>query len=309
MVVYAISAPHDHSPRDHHFIPVFYLKKWADSTGKLIEYSRPHQSKFCVKSVGPRGTGFERDLYSFNGLPAELAQFLEAKFLARTDELASLVHTKLLSGNTAPWTPETRSAWSRFAVNFLIRHPHPFSEIRTVAYDCWLKPDDITQKEYERLKQPDDPPTFEQWVEIQGNHLADQIRMRLIQGLLDNEPLGTKFNAMLWNVLDLSKSKFRLLTSDWPLYRVFNGDRKMFALPISPTALFSAVTHADIFERMRRDKPDQMVREVNAGVVSAARLYVYASDNSQERFVKNRMSTKQDSQPFFPSLAEQPLPA
>jgi hypothetical protein len=78
----------------------------------------------------------------------------------------------------------------------------------------------------------------------------------------------------------------------------------MFALPISPTALFTAVTHADIFERMRRDAPDQMVREVNAGVVSAARLYVYSSDNSQERFVKNRMSTRQDSQPFFPNLAE-----
>lgn len=291
------------TPRDHHFIPVFYLKEWAGPNGKLIQYSRPHPRKFAIKPVGPRATGFETDLYGFPDLPNELAQFLESKFLARTDELAALVHNKLLDGTAAPWTSETRSAWSRFAINFLIRHPHPFAEIRSVAYDCWLKPDSITQTEYERIKQPEDPPTFEEWVLAQGDHLADRIRIRLIQGVMDNEPAGEKFNAMLWSVLDLSKSKFHLLTSDWPLYREINGKEKLFALPISPTALFTAVTRAATFEKMRRDKPDDVVRHINAGVVSAARLYVYASDGSQERFVRNRMSTRMSGTPFFPSLA------
>jgi hypothetical protein len=291
------------APRDHHFVPVFYLKKWAKSDGKLIQYSRPYPGKFVVKPVGARATGFETDLYGFPKLPEELAQFLESKFLARTDELAAVVHKKLLDGTAAPWTPETRSAWSRFAINFLIRHPHPFAEIRAVAYDCWLKPDNITQAEYEKIKQPTDPPTFEEWVVAQGGHLADRIRIRLIQGVMDNEPAGEKFNSMLWNVLDLSKSRFRLLTSDWPLYREIKGEDKLFALPISPTALFTAVTRAATFEKMRRDKPDDVVRHINFGVVSAARLYVYASDDSQERFVRNRMSTRMAGTPFFPSLA------
>lgn len=290
------------TPRDHHFIPVFYLKKWAGPDGKFIE-CRPYQVKFHIKRVGPRATGFARDLYAFPDLPAELAQFLESKFLARTDELAALVHTNLLAGDAAPWTPETRSAWSRFAINFLIRHPQPFAEIRAVAHDCWLKPDNITQQEYEKLKKPEDPPTFERWVLAQGNHLADQIRIRLIQGVLDNELAGTRLNAMAWNVLDLSKSKFRLLTSDWPLYREINGDDILFALPISPTALFTAVTRQATFQKMQRDNPDLVVRHINTGVVSAARLYVYASDESQERFVRNRMSSKMAIAPFFPSLA------
>jgi hypothetical protein len=291
------------TPRDHHYIPVFYLRKWAGPNGKLIQYSRPFEGKFCIKPVGPRATGFETDLYAFPNLPEELAQFLESKFLARTDEIASLVHKELLSGTAAPWNSERRSAWSRFAINFLIRHPHPFTEIKAVAHDCWLKPDNITQTEYERIKQPTDPPTFEEWVLAQGDHLADRIRIRLIQGIMDNEPAGEKFNAMLWNVLDLSKSKFRLLTSDWPLYREINGEDKLFALPISPVALFTAVTRAATFEKMRRDKPDDVVRHINAGVVSAARLYVYASDKTQERFVRNRMSTRTVVPPFFPSLA------
>ena len=50
------------APRDHHFIPAFYLKHWAGPDGKLIEHSRK-SGKLISKPVGPRSTGFERDLY------------------------------------------------------------------------------------------------------------------------------------------------------------------------------------------------------------------------------------------------------
>jgi hypothetical protein len=148
------------SPRDHHFIPVFYLKKWTGSDGKLIQYSRPCPGKFAIKKIGPRATGFHTDLYGFPDLPRELADYLEARFLARTDRLAAVVHKKLLDGTAMPWTDETRSAWARFAINFLVRHPHPFAEIRAAAYDSWLQPDSITQIEYEKIKQPTDPATL-----------------------------------------------------------------------------------------------------------------------------------------------------
>src|SRR5258708_5618558 len=74
-------------PRDHHFVPVFYLRQWAP-TGNLIEYSRPKGQVFR-KVVAPRGTGYERDLYSFSDLPADIAQFLESVFLSQNDYKAS----------------------------------------------------------------------------------------------------------------------------------------------------------------------------------------------------------------------------
>lgn len=289
-------------PRDHHFIPVFYLKQWTNADGKLIEYSRPHNNKFVAKPVGPRATGFQRDLYAFGDCPPALAQYLESIFLQRTDSLASLALAKLLSGDAEPWTPELRSAWSRFTINFLVRHPHPFAEVRAVAHDRWLLADDITQQEYERLRRPEDPLQFEQWVLAQGNNLADRIRIRLIQAALDNEVAGARLNAMLWNVLDLSGSGLRLLTSDWPLYREIDRERILFALPISPTALFTSVSRAHIFDDLRRMRPDQLVRRINTSVVSCARLYVYSADRSQEQFVSNRMSSTLVAPPFFPSL-------
>ena len=290
-------------PRDHHFIPVFYLKRWANADGKLIEYSRLYRGRFVAKPVGPRGTGFQRDLYAFGACPPELAQYLESVFLNRSDALASLALAKLLSGDEQPWTPQLRSAWSRFAINFLIRHPDPFAEIRAVTDAHWLQPDGITQQEYERLRQPEDPALFEQWVLAQGNNLADKIRMRLIQAALDNEVVGARFNAMAWNVLDLKDSGLALLTSDWPLYKEINGQRMLFTLPISPTALFVSVSHGDIFERLRRMPPEALVKAINKSVVSCARLYVYGTDRSQEQFISNRMSSTPVEPPFFPSLA------
>ena len=122
-------------PRDHHFIPVFYLKQWTNQDCKLIEYSKPYAGKIVAKPVGPKATGFQTDLYSFPHCPPKLAQYLEAAFLKRADMEASIALRKLLSGNTDPWTPTLRSAWSRFVINFIIRHPHPFAEIKAITHN------------------------------------------------------------------------------------------------------------------------------------------------------------------------------
>jgi hypothetical protein len=66
-------------PLDHHFIPAFFLAQWTDANGKLIEYTK-RAGKVIAKPVGPRATGFERELYSFPELPADAAQFIEQKF-------------------------------------------------------------------------------------------------------------------------------------------------------------------------------------------------------------------------------------
>ena len=289
-------------PRDHHFIPAFYLKRWTNADGQLIEYSLPYKNKVVAKLIGPRATGFQRDLYSFPECPPGLAQYLESVFLQRADDLASLAHAKLLAGNAEPLTPELRSAWSRFTINFLFRHPHPLAEIKAATHDSWLQPDDVTQQEYERLRQPGDPERFEEWILAQEN-LADAIRIRLIQAAMDNAFLGERLNKMDWNVLDLSASRFRLLTSDWPLFKEVDGERMLFALPISPTHLFMAVTHADIFEKLRSARPDILVTQINTRVVSCARLYVYSADLTQNRFISNRMSSSMEMPPFFPMLA------
>jgi hypothetical protein len=66
-------------PRDHHFIPVFYLSQWTGSGDKLVEYTIK-RDKLIPKSVGPKSTGYEIDLYKFPDLPPASSQYLEQVF-------------------------------------------------------------------------------------------------------------------------------------------------------------------------------------------------------------------------------------
>ncbi len=66
------------APLDHHFIPAFLLAQWVGANGKLIEYTKK-PGKLIAKPVGPKATGFVRELYSFPELPPEAAQFLEQR--------------------------------------------------------------------------------------------------------------------------------------------------------------------------------------------------------------------------------------
>ena len=112
------------APRDHHFIPAFYLKRWVDGSGKLVEYSRKG-GKVIPKPVGPRSTGFERDLYAFPELPAATAQYMEQIFFAYADQKASDALDLHLGVFTKRWTPELLSAWARFVIGVHWTTPAP----------------------------------------------------------------------------------------------------------------------------------------------------------------------------------------
>jgi Protein of unknown function (DUF4238) len=74
------------TPRDHHFIPAFYLKQWEGPGGQIIEYKLIANAqvgrKLVKKPIGRDATGFERDLYAFPELPPDAAQFIEQRFFA-----------------------------------------------------------------------------------------------------------------------------------------------------------------------------------------------------------------------------------
>lgn len=149
------------APHDHHFIPAFYLRQWCDPTknDKLIEYSIPH-GKLISKPVGPRATGFERDLYAFPELPPDQAQYIEQWFFDYADLVAADALRMLLSGNHQ-WISETRSAWSRFVIGVHLRHPDAIPELWAAARALWANNAEELQRRYELIRQPGDPATFD----------------------------------------------------------------------------------------------------------------------------------------------------
>ena len=152
----------NNKPRDHHCIPVFYLKQWAGANRKVIEYNRKH-GNFLKKPVGPKATGFQTKLYAFPELPADMAQHIEDVFLRYADSAASDALKRHLSGGQN-WTGELRSAWSRFIVSLLTRHPDVMADLRVATMKSWERAGPHSQRRHEETKEAHDPATFDEYI-------------------------------------------------------------------------------------------------------------------------------------------------
>jgi hypothetical protein len=289
--------------RDHHFVPVFYLKQWTDSAGKVVEYSRKN-GRVLDKQVGPKATGFASGLNSFAELPPELSEFLEDQFFQAADNDAAVALRLLRDGKADKLDVRLRSAWSRFLIGMRMRHPDAMQEMRAIALQMWRKSRPDSQAAYERHRIAEDPETLEEYVRQADPLIEPKIQIRLIQGALDNKVLGARLNGATWIVLDVSSAGFALLTSDRPLEVFhFQDHRGFVSIPIAPSQLFVASSSAAVLSGFRRIPPTKIVRQVNQFVVERARTYAYALDLTQDGFIKKRMSRRVEATPFFPDLS------
>jgi hypothetical protein len=81
----------------HHYILMFYSKRWRASDGRICEYSR-HRDKIYNHRV----VRFQDRLYETKGAPKLIPQRIEDDFVSAAEErsLSSLVH---LAAATFPW--------------------------------------------------------------------------------------------------------------------------------------------------------------------------------------------------------------
>jgi hypothetical protein len=73
-------------PRHHHYLPVFYLQRWADVRGRVWRYYRPRE---CVvaSDVAADHTGYEEWLYTLPGTAKP--QMIETEFFSPVDNGAA----------------------------------------------------------------------------------------------------------------------------------------------------------------------------------------------------------------------------
>jgi hypothetical protein len=288
-------------PRNHHYIPVFYLKRWAAGEDqKLFEYSRPYRKVVC-KRVGPRATGWEKDLYSYPELPLEERHIIESQFFSRTDQLASDALDRLYTPHPE-WTAHLVTAWSRFVQNFRIRHPDSIKELRAHIAKTWDKTDDYYEREYAKTRGADSPPTLSEYMKVVDLQTAIKLQMKLLHAAIDNGRLGQRINDMHWRVIILGSSAYPLLTSDWAAELAFAQD--VLSLPIGPKRLFVASNSEQTLRSVAGADPRRLSASVNRFVVTRARRYVYASDETQTRFIEKHFGAAREAEPLWPSLGQ-----
>lgn len=293
------------TPRRHHFVPAFYLRQWTDAAGCVLEHSIKF-SKLVTKRVGPDATGFDFDLYAFNGLPPESRQYLEARFFNYVDGLAANALRMHLGGSPeAAWGAEERSAWSRFILAMITRHPDTMNELRAAAARIWedAGSGDL-QAEYELMRQPGDPATLQEYHAKADPLIDEKMKLNLLISVFDHNELGQRVNDMHWAVIDLENARYTLLTSDRPVeYWDLRRPSGAVSLPISPKKLFVAVNRRETLEKLRRRSADEIVSASNMISVTRARRYVWSHDYAQISFMKKYMSSAMEMLPLFPTLS------
>jgi Protein of unknown function (DUF4238) len=282
----------------HHYVPVFYTKEWAGPDSRVCEYSRPFR-EVKPKRVNPDGTGYVRGLYTVPLNDPRLSEFIERKFLQVTDDRASRVLQTLKLRKQIEWTSETRSAWSRFIVSLLIRNPE---YIRRLALDVvgFFDPGNDEVKEgYRAIRRPEDPETLAEHMAQAGNP-AGQASAVAVQRIVDSPRMGGHLNSMRWSVVWFGGARRTLLTSDRPIIMTNGlvGSEGHLALPMGPRMLFVAANTDRMVHDIRSGDPRRLVEHVNDRVVSQAVKYVWGVDDSQLRFVENRLGRMEPSTPL-----------
>jgi hypothetical protein len=279
----------------HHYIPVFYLKRWAGNDGRLCVYCRPHD-RVKANRKHPDATGYEYDLYAIRGAGAEIAGHLEGRFLYSADNNAARALVYLETGRAAQLDVRLRSAWSRFVMTLLHRNPEAVAKWIGKAAQASAQAGEDFRANYATRRLPTDPETYEEYQLRAPEYYAARSAVTLLQKLMDHPDVGNDLNRMAWAVVRL-RSSYSLLTSDRPLVMtngISNPDSHL-ALPIGPRLLFIATKEPAMAHQLAQRDPNELATAVNDQVAAQARKFVWGLDDGQLRFVERRLGEMRPS--------------
>jgi len=194
----------------HHYLPVFYLKQRAGPDGRLCEFSRPHKL-VKPRRTHPDGTGYERALYTFEGLSPAVADFLEQQFFLRADDRAYLALCNMNAGSI-DLDIDTRSGWSRFIMTLLYRNPQAVVRIKEKVAD--LVEINLQQYWTDNIERRPDNNflTYGEFRSVITTNVQD-ITLRTMHSVMDSERVGEILNRMVWGAITIEYPQFPMLTS------------------------------------------------------------------------------------------------
>lgn len=284
-------------PHRHHYIPSFYLSRWATGEDRrLCQYSRPYD-RVVPNRRHPDATGFADKLYELRGLETGLANAVETKFFQPIDSAAADALALMEArGNKAQWDSRRRTGWAIFLHSLLLRAPEDIAAFKE-TWRYMMNADELGlwEERYQAIRKPGDAPTFRDHMKNLPSDVHDNSAMNALVGVMDGGKVAHTIHYMLWHVVDTSDADFAFLTSDRPVIRI-NGimaDGGHLALPIGPRKLFIAAKDEAALRPILAMSSRQLVRECNRQVCDYAVKFIYGIDDSQLSFVSKHFATKQ----------------
>jgi hypothetical protein len=221
----------------HHYVPVFYMRRWCASDGKLCEYSRP-RDKIYNRRVAPKSTGFQDRLYETKGVPQAIAQRIEDDFMSSVDNHAAAALGQLeTDASKINSDQKHKSAWSLFLMSLIMRTPEDVAALIGIWEDDWERDFGKLREQYEKSKKPGETRSLEEFIAQEDPDVRERWAMSELPDLIDHQEVGQLLNNMHWFVLTMDADAPRLLTSDRPLFisRKLGAPDCHLTLPIART--------------------------------------------------------------------------
>jgi hypothetical protein len=279
----------------HHYIPVFYLSKWATLADKRVcEFSRPRIA-VVPKRVHPSGTAFLEGLYNVPGVPDHQNEFIEDKFLRLADQQANDAHQELLKGNL-DLDVNTRIAWTRFIMSLMSRTPDRVAFVKKMYEEEFAQIIPNLNKYYDDLHAADPSKPSAKEKEADIKRAAASGVMKVMQNVMDLPNAGSHILNMPWSIITVRDPRYSLLTGDRPAY-LSDGLQKetaVLTLPISPTKIFIAANNGPWLATLKNNPSIEFIKSSNNLVARNAIDFVYGEDDSQLQYVENRLRGKDE---------------
>jgi Protein of unknown function (DUF4238) len=293
-------------PINHHYLPGFYLRRWAREDGRLSRYHRPYD-RTVVSHPTPKFTGFEEYLYTLHG--AVDAQIIETNFFSPVDDAAAPILGHLITHGPSGLDNKERSDWTRFIMSLQLRGPHSLSEIKAfLDQQVRINMERTSGVEYLATKQPNDPDSVYDYALQQAPWQMSNAHKELLPRLIDHKFIGQLIVNMKWMVMNLSAARCTLLAGDRPYYTSHGlGNRAcLLGVPLSPTHLFVAANDIELIRRLAAQRTKDTVRNANNMFVRLAVQNVYGNTDSHLAFVEKRLRRPGD--PPVPGLISRDEP-
>lgn len=285
----------------HHYIPIFYLRRWAASDGRLVEFSRRSpRNRVVPRWTYPGGSGYGHGLYTARDTAADRANIFENGFMRVSDDLAARAHQLMLGASPEVPADQLKYAWCRFMLSLVHRTPEAVRRSYAAMEKLYDEDDPELVERYEKSRRPSDPPTFAEFKARGRTGIVSRVTIDHLMKIIDSDEVLPRLFEMKWAICSPIR-RYPLLTSDRPIVMT-NGIGQPdghIVMPVSPSrVLVCARTDGILSEIRRMSETVELARNLNERVVRQARRFVYGSNELQRRFVENHLGEKMWASPI-----------
>jgi hypothetical protein len=288
---------------NHHYIPIFYLQRWTDPKSRqLVEYCRRYEG-VVARPTFPAGTGYVPGLYKNPGAPPGEEYVIETKLMSSIDDRAARALQQMMVDGEPPGKLDSPEAlgWCQFLYSLLVRNPDHLLRMKEKL--ATLDPSEILEHirdDYPDIRGPGDPESFDDYKAAFIKNPVEVPAVRVLPELVRSKRVVRVLASFKWQTATVNNAKYPLLTSDRPIIMT-NGLIQLDAhivLPISPRRLFIATKNEETFRYFGEMNPNELAQAVNNQVSQQARKFVFGCDDSQLKFVANRLGKRVWSSPL-----------